>query len=191
MKNKLKIQLGVLVLSAMAAVAFFATTDKHQRHDLLASNVESKAGILAGPTILTEFMMRSSTPDPARNAGPLCEMSDAIVTKCGTADFILQLAYNGGSQTDIQASLSGSASGKAGTTKGNGEGELNFNNNNNKGFTASIGSQNITFVFRDNYLRWCTYQNGGYCVDTQHGEDCMTQYAQATAMLVNLLKGKK
>lgn len=192
MKNSLKFKLGILALSGIAVAAFLFMTNSEQRDDLLASDVESQAGILpVGPGISTLYILTEyfkHQDDISRNAGPLCEMSEAIITRCGTMGFITNLGGMGNVSSEVMSQITAAI--KANKTPAEGKGELTFHNNNNGGFTASIGNAEIKIVFRDFYERYCLFKNMGYCETQYNGEKCMPQYKEATELLIKLAKGK-
>lgn len=173
-------------MSAMAIVAFFAATNSEQRDSLMESDVESKAQILIGAKIFTEFLENRN--DMSRHAGPLCSMEDALRTKCGTMEFIVTLGTTGNLNSDLVAAIKASVNGKSSSTKASGETGVSFKNNNNKGFDASVGTQKVSYVFTDYIERYCMYMNNEYCTTVYNGKDCMKQYAEAAQLLKTFMK---
>lgn len=170
----------------MAIVAFFAATNSEQRDSLMESDVESKAQILIGMKIFTEFLNNSN--DYYKNAGPLCTMTDAITTDCGTMEFILNLSRVGNLNSDLVADIQASVSGKSGSSKASGKTGVNFKNNNNTGFDASIGTTKVSYTFSKHIERYCLYMNNDYCRPVYSGKDCLKQYAEAAELLKSYMK---
>lgn len=186
MKSKTALQLGALVLTAMAAVVFFASTDARQRDELMESNVESKAQILGGLIILNELFANSNQGE--RGHGPLCEMSDAIVTECGTNQFLLALSMNGNNNSELAGILSGEGKATGVSTSGSANVNVNIQNNNNKGFTATVNSNTIVYHFTNRYERYCLYRNTDDCRTVINGQDCAKQYQDAAKILKEFVR---